>query len=638
MSIRPVFLDSLFLTFYPLAFPVRLNRYLSYLLTVLVVVLLTLHLQHTQEYLFFFREQLMVFYNDAHVIAARYLHVGGPGLLLTHWLTQYFVLDYAGSVITAMLGGLTALLLWRSLPRQHQSLLLLPLCIMPVIFQTDALFDVYYAYQGYVAFFLFAVFAFLYRLLASRIGRAVWRMALACLLSLVLFLLAGSVGALLSVFLLVVDLTEHPRQSWMMLGPVALILIVASFCVTKAILPLYRDALLNSAYYEPILEPSHFFHTSWILALVLPLLAPLVHVLDLRLRPVLLTLCSVVLLALVSTYAYYSAQRNQQKMYPMIVLDHYIVTEDWETLLRSPYAQSSNFIMMNRVNLALSKSGRFLDDFFRYRQLAPYSIVTNLENLSLDVEITSTISALYYQMDNIASADERAFNSYEGLRYGSPFNLKMLVRTSLVFGRYQQAEKYIKMLERTTFYADWATAQRRFLYDDAAVESDPEYGSKRRSIPSGTREFVQARGPYADLLFTLRANPEARAARDYAIGYLLLANDVKHIRSFTEEFYGTPAMLTTPLRLQEAILAANEKDLDYCRAHGVEEQTIQHYQQLKRTLLEARQQGVDPQVALAQWRETYWYFLLVTSPRLAKMREQMMQQQEASKNQEKILS
>ena len=591
-----------------------------------MALLLCFHLQRTQEYLFYFREQLMVFYNDWHIIASRYCCVGGMGLLLSHWLTQFFVLPWVGPIISALLGTLGALLLWRSLPSGHRSLLLLPLCITPVIFQCDALFDVYYDYHGFVSYFLFALFAYLYRILSDAFSGRYQRLVFASVLVLTLFLLTGATSALLAVYLLVVELIDRPRQSWLMLAPVAVILIAASYCVQRGILPLYRYALLNSAYYEPILEPSHFFHTSWIITLILPALTPLARALDVRLKPWLLTLCTVV-----------SAQRNQQKMYPMIAMDHYIVNEQWETLLHSPYSQSSNFIMMNRVNLALSKSGRLLDDFFRYRQLAPYSIVTNLENLSLDVEITSTISALYYQMDNIATADERAFNSYEGLRYGSPFNLQMLVRTSLVFGRYAQAEKHIKMLEQTTFYREWATLQRRFLYNDEAVNADPEYGSKRRSLPDGTREFVQARGPYADLLFTIRANPQAVAARDYAIGYLLLANDVKHINSFAEEFYGTPVMPQTPLRLQEALLAANERDLDYCRAHGVEEQTIQDYQRLKGLFLQARESGVDPAASLQPWRHTYWYFLLVTSNRLAKMREQMQSEQD-SKQQEKILS
>ena len=196
------------------------------------------------------------------------------------------------------------------------------------------------------------------------------------------------------------------------------------------------------------------------------------------------------------------------------------------------------------------------------------------------------------------------------------------------------SQQYIKMLEKTLFYKDWATAQRRFLYNDKAVEEDPEYGSKRRSLPKDTREFIQARGPYYDLLLTIRTNPKATAARDYAIGYLLLANDVPHINSFIEEFYGTEAMPQMPLRLQEAAVAANEKDLDWCRSHGVDEKVIEDYQALRSTLLQTQSaQGNVPEV-LMRWRYTYWYYLLVTSPNMAKMREALQRRQQQQDSQQ----
>ena len=128
------------------------TKYIVLTILAVAVVFFAFLLQNTQEYLFFFREQLMVFYNDVDIIASRYLGIGGLSLLLSHWLTQYFVLEYAGSVLTSLLGVASAILLWHSSPRNMSSLLMLPLCFLPVIFQEDALFDVYYAYQGFVAY------------------------------------------------------------------------------------------------------------------------------------------------------------------------------------------------------------------------------------------------------------------------------------------------------------------------------------------------------------------------------------------------------------------------------------------------------------------------------------------------------
>ena len=597
-------------------------------LSAAMLILLGIHLQQTQEYLFFFRETLMVFYYDLNIIAERYLGVGGPCLLLTHWITQFFILKYVGALVTSLLGTLSALMLWASMPAHKRAMVLLPLCILPFIFQCHALFDIYYDYRGIVAFFLFTLFAYGYMLIADRTGKPNLKILWTSLLALLLYYIAGAVGFLFTIYILIIELTSKPLQSWRFVLPIGLILLLSFYLIIWGVVPRWRDAVSNAAYYEPILEATNFFYTSWIIACVLPLLAPLAASLQAKIKPLLTIVCALLMLIGVAAFSTWSAERNQQKMYPMIAMDHFINEHDWEGLLQLPYTQSSNFILMNRVNLALSHTGRFLDDFFRYPQIAPYSILTELNELALDVEINTTLSELFWQMDNIASADEKAFNTYEGLRYGSPTNLQMLIRTSLVFGRYSHAEKYIKLLEKTLFYKDWATSQRRFLYNDKAVEADPEYGSKRRSLPEGTREFIQARGPYYDLLLTIRSNPKAIAARDYAIGYLLLANDIPHINSFIEEFYGTEVLPQMPLRLQEAAVAANEKNLDWCRSHGVDDKVIEDYQMLRATLLQAQQTQANSPELLMKWRYTYWYYLLVTSPNMAKMREALQRQQQ----------
>lgn len=617
-------MGEIFLTF-------EMNKRLSYILIPLMAILLALHLQHVQQYLFFFREQLMVFFFDSSIIAERYLGVAGPAQMLSHFMVQFFKIPYVGAIVTALIGILSAVLLWKSVRRISRSVLLLPLAILPVIFICDGLFDVYYDYVGLVAYFLCTLFLYIDQWIARRISDNA-RLLSTSLLALLLFWIAGAVAILFAVIAFVIELVAEPRKCWRLLLPILVVLIAGAIGVKTSLVPGYRYAFQNGAYYEPILKPTNFYHTPWILAALLPLFAPLAHYAASKIRPLWLCVCSLVLLIAVSAFAVRSADRNQQKMYPMIAMDHFIVTHDWEGLLNSPYTKSGNFLLMNRLNLALSHEGKLLDKFFDYPQVGPYSILTELKQLSLDVEITTTLSEIFYQMDNVASAMEKAFNTVEGLRYGSPSNLQMLVRTNIIFGAYPLAEKYIRLLEKTLFYDDWATDQRRFLNNEEAINADPEYSAKRKSLPADCEEFTQARGAYADLLLTIRTNPKAIAARDYAIGYLLLANDTPHINAFVDEFYGTELMPETPQRLQEAIVAANEKDLDYCRARGVTEKTIKQYQQLKQLMVDARHTNQDIGPTLhKQYGKTYWYYLLVTSPQIAKLIEQNNANQQGKK-------
>ena len=179
-----------------------MNKRHAFLITALMLILLVLHLQHVQKYLFFFREQLMVFFYDSSIITERYLGVAGPAQLLSHLLVQFFKLSYVGAIVTGCIGTLSALLLWKSLQRISLSLLLLPLAILPVIFICDGLFDVYYDYVGLVAYFLFTLFLFIDQLLARRLTEW-WRISATTLLALLLFWMAGAIAMLFVVCTLI---------------------------------------------------------------------------------------------------------------------------------------------------------------------------------------------------------------------------------------------------------------------------------------------------------------------------------------------------------------------------------------------------------------------------------------------------
>ena len=110
--------------------------------------------------------------------------------------------------------------------------------------------------------------------------------------------------------------------------------------------------------------------------------------------------------------------------------------------------------------------------------------------------------------------------------------------------------------------------------------------------------------------------------------HAVYGDDDPGIDARIEEFYGTEIMPKMPLRLQEAAVAANEKDLDWCRQHGVDEKVIDDYMLLRATLLQQPAQAGGSPEALMKWRYTYWYYLLVTSPNMAKMREALQRRQQ----------
>ena len=100
--------------------------------------------------------------------------------------------------------------------------------------------------------------------------------------------------------------------------------------------------------------------------------------------------------------------------------------------------------------------------------------------------------------------------------------LKRLIETNLITGSYPIADKYIQLLEKTWYYKDWATAHRRFLYNDKAVEEDKILGMKRRCWKAEASAAKPYTDPVSSLINLLPACPDNKAGLAYLTSFLLL--------------------------------------------------------------------------------------------------------------------
>ena len=88
------------------------------------------------------------------------------------------------------------------------------------------------------------------------------------------------------------------------------------------------------------------------------------------------------------------------------------------------------------------------------------------------------LSDICYQMGDLSSAQKFAFEGYVSSVDGNPRLLQRLVQTNILTGAYAVAEKYIRILEQTLFYKEWAAEWRKYLYRDDLVEEEPSLGGK----------------------------------------------------------------------------------------------------------------------------------------------------------------
>ena len=300
--------------------------------------------------------------------------------------------------------------------------------------------------------------------------------------------------------------------------------------------------------------------------------------------------------------------RKKDLIFPVIEIQHYVATGQWDEILNSKYLRLNSYLIANYCNLALSHQGRLLDNLFAFPQQGVNTLMVQGEYAEMSIETFVASPHIFYQMGNIAVARNKAFDASVAFQYGNPTIAQMLAKTNIVYGDYPIAERYLNMLKKTWGYADWARRYEKFLYNDAAVEADPELGLKRKDLPRESPD-IMSRGVYVDLLNILDGGTPDRAVFEYAVAFLLLSRDAEDTRKFVEKYYATPVMPTVPVLLQEALVEQNPAD--YCLSHGVSQETIDRYKDFQQMFLDVQSGDAAAEAMFEQkFQNTYWYYSL----------------------------
>ncbi len=580
-------------------------RWISVAVAVVAAVISCILLQKWEEYTFFYREQNQLFLYDCPDILSKLGGIGGFALVASQFIVQFFKLSWAGSVLTALLGVSAALILWKTVRKTGAPQTALSLCFLPVFFQEGALSDSLYYYQGFMAFVTIVVFLWLYVSLFQNKSKLI-RVVAGVVISALLYWLVGSAALPFAVCIIVLDALSGSDNWYLGASSVAVVLLFAWVAVRSGFIQSMRLALLQDFYYEPLVHPGLYIHASWIALPLVIAMAVLAGKLKGKVAQIVVA-CVAILLSL--TIILRIPSHMDRKYYDMLRLNHFVIAGEWDSILSDKTARHENFLMMNVRNLALSHKGQLLDKLFDYPQSGFMSLVAADDQSDRIPDVIALDSHIYYQMGNVAHSQNKAFDASVGVRFGSPTMMMRLIRTNLAWGAYGIAGKYITEMEKTWGYRKEARDMRRFLWNDAAVEADPELGYLRRCIPP-VDHFV-GMDPHKDLELILSVEPDNTAARDYYVAYMLLAKDVEGLKAYIEndpKAYNPDGSLH--VHLQEAVLVYSEEDEAYCREHGVTDETFSRYQSFKRKFLELGASNGNPIRDMKSFSDTYWYYFM----------------------------
>lgn len=560
------------------------------------------YLQWADKFLFYYEEQLQLFLFNRTYAMEVLLQLGGFSLFIGRFLQQFFLLPCAGALVTSLLLVLAGLNLQAVLKKLAPPVNLFLLSMLPSVALLALHLDYDYLIQGTVSYLLMTTVLCLY----VRFDGMGWRIGWGVGGTIVLFLIGGAVASLFGGMVLIWEVLTRKKGwlfSWL---PAAMVMVMGWTAVRLSIVGEYRLALLPDMYYDPLLNVDKVF-LPWA-ALILSILAAWL----LRNRKEPSKKKSIALYAIQTAMALYIIYMSHIfSLDPMTLnnmeQDHYSRHRQWNKVISTFPKTDYNLQTLNVLNMALAQENILGERLFAYDQRGSQCLVADWD---VTVQHAMALSDVYFTIGDIAASQKLAFEgNMASIQGGNPRLLQRLVQTNLIFGHYPIAERYIRLLEQTLFYRNWARQMRDFLRNDKAIESDFILGNKRRGLVGNGRYAVSTRREEVMEQVAVN-NPANQIAIEYLAASCLLDKNMAAYRRLVETYFGTKTWPSLSTCMQEAVIALEEDDPQYWLNHGVSMKTEQHYWKFRYDL-DNRQHNINFHRLIAEtYGGTFWYYLM----------------------------
>ncbi len=392
--------------------------------------------------------------------------------------------------------------------------------------------------------------------------------------------------------------------------------------ISGSILPMPLDQKYlfffpSRIYFMPY-EPSVTFYIFLVSALILPGIALILSgIQKLRIyldRPGPQKIYAAVVYALLVSlvlFGHFDTYRSDAKK--TVASDYYCYVNNADKAARAAKGlKDYNFAANLNYNLAISKSGRLADDFFKFFQ------ISGCDALHPDVEFASEMSFIacdfYYDLGYISEARHWAYESLVFYPY-SPRALQMLVKIHLVTREYKAAGRCLNILSKTLIDRKFTAEYQGYIEDTTRINKHLEIIEKRSFIPPG-KEL----SPFIDQRFRelLETNPENKRAYEYLLMYYLLD---AQLENFMELFSDAGNYFHRPSDIfEEAVLMYGAKNQIPVQSHyDIRPETMARYDQFNQ-VVEQHKGNKKMARNYLYWEmgDSYLYYLQFVFPRIVK--------------------
>jgi hypothetical protein len=554
------------------------------------------------SYILFFQEQQSLFLYTSSYLNDFLLKPAGLLDLSGKFLTQFYISKFFGSIILAAvltLPGIIHLQVNKRLtPGSIFSnlFLLIPSCLL-LLMQTH-----YYHLVMYNLGFLLVLLYFLLSILSEK--KVLRYLALACFP--LFYYLVGAYSLIFTgLYILYSLFYEKGSEKYYYL---LVLLAGALFSVF-----IFNKIFLLQTVKQLFLYPLPFINDSThkILFYVLtgyvvmyPILCRLTGSIGLKKRynrlVSIIPTCIVLGLTFIMLITGYNPQTSR-----VINLEQLVFEEKWDEAIKyQEKYPSENMIGQYFYNIALSESGQLCDRLFYGRQ----DFGTGSLFLPWSSEHINWGAYSFYATGLINEAQRWAYE--EMVVYGPrPQNIKLLIKASLINGKYSMAEKYTGILRNTLFYRKWAKEYEKMAGDSLSIQSDPELGRKIKNLP-GDDFFIFLESPENNLPKLVDENPANKEAFEYLMSWLLLSKEVEMLVN-NIHLMKNMGYTRIPRHIEEAIMIFYNSQGVFPDLGGLEisNETRMRFGQYFTTYMSARQNPATLKEKMQkQFSNTFWYY------------------------------
>ncbi|MBT6004716.1 MAG: hypothetical protein HOG79_03280, partial [Prolixibacteraceae bacterium] len=496
------------------------------------------------NYLLFFQEQQSLFIFSGEYFQEYILKPGGFLELAGKFLTQFYSISIVGSLILATILTLPAIVLLKINQRLFSNKSFILLLFIPS--SLLLLMQTHYFHQ--IEYNLGFLMVLLYFLISILVQKKNIRLFVLALFPLFYYL----VGAYAWIFLGMYSLYNLFFEKRMLRFVYPLFLVgiaTVSFFVFKEILFLQPSEQLIQFPLPIVDDKNHKFILVLLTGLLVlyPLLCKIAFLIKpkrINTRPFILISALIIFsITILFLSKFYNSQTAR-----VIQLQKLAFEEKWNEVLElHENYPSENLIGQYFYNIALSETDQLCDRLFNGRQ----DFSANSLVLPWSSEHLNWGTYFFYSVGLINEAHRWAYE--EMVVYGlRPQNIKLLVKTNLINGNLEMANKYINILKKTIFYNDWAKEFEGILNNPGLIKSHPKLGEKIKILPKEDF-FIQISDPQNNIPLLLKSNPNNKKAFEYEMAWLLLTKDVEaivnNIKKMKELGYSR-----IPLHIEEAVL------------------------------------------------------------------------------------